>query len=222
MLPEGTRAEKVDADGLWLTRAGVSLPIQHSSQGIRTTAALALDMLRHVHSTFPRLPVEHGPDRWVCAAPGVVLIDEIDAHLHVSWQRRIGPWLTARFPRVQFLVTTHSPFICQTASPGGLLRLAPAEDPPIALLDEPTWRAVTQGTLDEGVLTALFGLESPLSEAAAEHREALAQLELRLMDGTATAADIARYKQLKAQLPDSLSTLSAHHLRILRAQRDAP
>ncbi|MBF0537607.1 MAG: AAA family ATPase [Nitrospirae bacterium] len=42
---------------------------------------------------------------------GVVLIDEIDAHLHVSLQKKILPFLTAFFPRVQFIVTTHSPFI---------------------------------------------------------------------------------------------------------------
>ena len=42
---------------------------------------------------------------------GVAIIDEIDAHLHVSLQRKILPFLTAMFPNVQFIVTTHSPFI---------------------------------------------------------------------------------------------------------------
>lgn len=42
---------------------------------------------------------------------GVVIIDEIDAHLHVSLQRKILPFLTASFPKIQFIVTTHSPFV---------------------------------------------------------------------------------------------------------------
>ncbi|GHA10178.1 hypothetical protein GCM10010389_56740 [Streptomyces echinoruber] len=46
-----------------------------------------------------------------------------DVGLHVSWRRRIGPWLTAHFPGLQLLVTTHSPYICQSADPGGLIRL---------------------------------------------------------------------------------------------------
>ena len=46
---------------------------------------------------------------------GVILIDEIDAHLHPAWQKRIGFWLKAHFPNIQFIVTTHSPFICQAA-----------------------------------------------------------------------------------------------------------
>jgi predicted ATP-binding protein involved in virulence len=42
---------------------------------------------------------------------GVVLIDEIDAHLHVSLQRKILPFLTRIYPRIQFIVSTHSPFV---------------------------------------------------------------------------------------------------------------
>lgn len=42
---------------------------------------------------------------------GVVLVDEIDAHLHVSLQRKILPFLTQTYPAVQFIVTTHSPFV---------------------------------------------------------------------------------------------------------------
>lgn len=42
---------------------------------------------------------------------GIVLIDEIDAHLHLSLQRKILPFLTGLFPRIQFIVTTHSPFV---------------------------------------------------------------------------------------------------------------
>lgn len=42
---------------------------------------------------------------------GVVIIDEIDAHLHVSLQRKILPFFTSSFPEIQFIVTTHSPFV---------------------------------------------------------------------------------------------------------------
>lgn len=47
---------------------------------------------------------------------GVVLIDEIDVHLHVSLQRKIFPFLTKAFPSVQFIVTTHSPFVLMSVS----------------------------------------------------------------------------------------------------------
>ena len=43
--------------------------------------------------------------------PGVLIIDEIDAHLHPSWQRRIIPTLTKRFPKLQIFCSTHSPLM---------------------------------------------------------------------------------------------------------------
>jgi predicted ATP-dependent endonuclease of OLD family len=45
---------------------------------------------------------------------GIVLIDEVEAHLHISLQKKILPFLTNFFPNVQFIVTTHSPFILQS------------------------------------------------------------------------------------------------------------
>lgn len=45
---------------------------------------------------------------------GIALIDEVEAHLHISLQKKILPFLTRFFPNVQFIVTTHSPFILQS------------------------------------------------------------------------------------------------------------
>ena len=42
---------------------------------------------------------------------GIVLIDEIETHLHVELQKKILPFLTNFFPNIQFVITTHSPFI---------------------------------------------------------------------------------------------------------------
>ncbi len=47
---------------------------------------------------------------------GIVLIDEIDAHLHISLQRKIFPFLIKSFPNIQFIVTTHSPFVITSAN----------------------------------------------------------------------------------------------------------
>jgi predicted ATP-binding protein involved in virulence len=55
--------------------------------------------------------------------PGIVLIDEIDLHLHPRWQRHVMDDLRRLFPEVQFIATTHSPFIVQTAREGELLSL---------------------------------------------------------------------------------------------------
>ncbi|ETW94960.1 MAG: hypothetical protein ETSY2_48875 [Candidatus Entotheonella gemina] len=55
--------------------------------------------------------------------PGIVLIDELDLHLHPKWQRSVVNALKRTFPRVQFVATTHSPFIIQSLQPGELIHL---------------------------------------------------------------------------------------------------
>ena len=57
--------------------------------------------------------------------PGLVLIDEIDAHLHPNWQRQVVDDLKRTFPSIQFVCTSHSPFIIQSLETGELRSLEP-------------------------------------------------------------------------------------------------
>jgi energy-coupling factor transporter ATP-binding protein EcfA2 len=67
-------------------------------------------------------------------SPGIVLIDEIDQHLHPNWQKRIVGDLKRTFPKIQFICTTHSPFIVQSLEPNeiwnldGLIAYNPKKD----------------------------------------------------------------------------------------------
>ena len=47
---------------------------------------------------------------------GIVLIDEVETHLHIELQKKILPFLTEFFPRIQFIVTTHSPYVLNSIS----------------------------------------------------------------------------------------------------------
>jgi len=58
---------------------------------------------------------------------GVILIDEIELHLHPTWQREIVEKLRAMFPNIQFIGTTHSPFVIQSLRAGELINLNPEE-----------------------------------------------------------------------------------------------
>ena len=65
------------------------------------------------------------------AAPGLLLIDEIDLHLHVKWQRRLRHFLEDKLPHFQIVATTHSPMTAQQAGPGEVHVLArPMADTP--------------------------------------------------------------------------------------------
>jgi len=222
LLPDGSEVERVDSDGLWIKRDGVSLPLDQVSDGYRTVTALVVDLARHLHAGYDRLRLERDGARLYCPQPGVVLIDEVDAHMHVAWQQRIGFWLTAHFPAIQFLVTTHSPFICQAASDRGIIRLpAPGEDRTMEHIHPDHFRAVVQGGADDAVMSELFGLDHAHSAPAEALRTELAALELKLLQDTASEADKARYTQLQARLPDDMGALAEHKVRVLHLRESA-
>ena len=58
--------------------------------------------------------------RAILDTPGIVLIDEIDMHLHPSWQRDSTAGFTKAFPKVQFIVTTHSPQVLGSVPPDSI------------------------------------------------------------------------------------------------------
>jgi predicted ATPase len=80
----------------------VPIPIQSASQG--TFSIIAIFGL--IYSFLKSLNPDE--DR-ILQTPGIVIIDEIDAHLHPSWQQKVLGLLTSRFPNVQFIVSAHSP-----------------------------------------------------------------------------------------------------------------
>ncbi|MFA5018797.1 MAG: AAA family ATPase, partial [Methylobacter sp.] len=84
-------------------------------------------------------------------ARGIVLIDEVDMHLHPVWQQTILGGLTKAFPKIQFIVTTHSPQVISTV---------PAKQ--IRILDDNkvySAEAGTQGAESSRILKRVFGVE---------------------------------------------------------------
>ena len=88
---------------LLINQGGIALDAGQLSEGERGVLALVLDLARRLSQANPSLddPLSEGHT--------VVLIDEIDLHLHPKWQRQIVHKLTTTFPRCQFIATTHSP-----------------------------------------------------------------------------------------------------------------
>ena len=100
---DGLRAEMEDGPRLLIEKRGRTLDVRQLSDGERSLLALVLDLARRLSQAHPGLddPVRDGV--------GVVLIDEIDLHLHPQWQRRVVRNLEETFPNCQFIATTHSP-----------------------------------------------------------------------------------------------------------------
>ncbi|MHA6762655.1 AAA family ATPase [Streptacidiphilus sp. PAMC 29251] len=206
LLPDGIEVLRVDSEGLWVEQDGREFSLNELSGGHRTAVALVLNLLweSSLRGMEPELDRRNG--LIVMPYPGIVLIDEVDAHLHVTWQQRLGGWLKAHFPEVQFIVTTHSPYICQAADPGGLIRLGAAGDGTAPeVVSEELYQRVVYGSGDDAVLSELFGLESPYSAEAQAGRRRIGDLEGRVLQGDATTAELAEYEALSQKLTSSLS-----------------
>jgi predicted ATP-binding protein involved in virulence len=94
---------------------GKEFPFRLLSEGYRNTLGLIADIAYRMAELNPHVTTD---------TPGVVLIDEIDLHLHPKWQRNIVGDLKRIFPNCQFIVTTHSPFIIQSLDvDDGIIRL---------------------------------------------------------------------------------------------------
>lgn len=92
------------------------LPMGRLSDGYRTTLSMVADIAYRMAVLNPALGEE------VFTTPGVVLIDEVDLHLHPLWQARILGDLRSLFPNVQFIVTTHAPMVISSV-PGSQIRI---------------------------------------------------------------------------------------------------
>lgn len=208
LLPDGFQVRRVDSDGLWISNNGNEFPLREMSDGYRAVTALVVDIVRQMSVAYQgKLRIESRDGTPMLPYSGVILIDEVDAHLHVSWQKAIGAWLKNHFPEIQFIVTTHSPYVCQSADPAGLIRLpGPAEHTPPRVIDEDLYERVVYGSGDDAIVSELFGVDVPYSAEAAKLRSRLADLETKVLGGMATVAEKEEYRHISETLTSSLST----------------
>lgn len=202
LMPNQITVDRVDSDGLWLKdRNGLLLAWSEMSDGYRAALALLADILRHLISAYGVEGLtEKGEDGKIrITRSGVVLIDEIDAHLHPEWQREIGFWLKRHFPKIQFLVTTHSPIICQAADENGLFVLPePGSDAKPRALTQDEYNQVIASRPDTILLSPAFGLQNTRSPRAVEGRAEFAKLQAKQRaGGKLTAEERAKLPQLQ-------------------------
>ena len=169
------------------TRNG-PVPLDGLSLGHRTVTALIIDLAWRL---IKRYPESAKP----LAEPAVVLIDEIDLHVHPRWQRMIMKQFSDHFTNVQFVATTHSPLMITSMSDVNVavLRQTEAGDH-VVIENEPS---VVDGWRFDQILVSLFGLESARSlriENLMKERESL------LNKNPVTAADELRLREIASEL----------------------
>ena len=198
-----------EGEELWIGQA----PIRALGDGDKSLIALVLDLLRLLGGEAQ-------------TRTGVVLIDEVEAHLHLAWQQWIGGWLTRHFPRLQFIVSTNSPYVCQSADPRGLILLPPADaEMPAQVVEGDLYERVVHGSAEDVALSELFGLDSSYPPRARRLRQELVELEIKVLDGEADEVQRARYAELQELLvssPAARASEIAARLQKDKARRGRP
>ncbi len=202
LLPAGFVIEDITSEQVFVKREGLRITLDDMSDGCRSVIALVLDLLRHLKDCF-------GPDLFdpdsatpIINRPGVVLIDEIEAHLHPTWQRELPVWLTKHFPRLQFIVTTHSPLIAQNADIDGLFVLPmPDEMPNVPRkLSREEVEQIRMGKAESTLLGAAFGLGTTRSIPAVERIERYQFLDAKRRAVALSEVEATDYAELKSMI----------------------
>lgn len=143
------------------------LPVDLLSDGIRNMIGMVADIAFRATKLNPQFGALAAKE-----TPGVVLIDEVDMHLHPEWQQVVLQSLTSAFPKLQFIVTTHSPQVLTTAQ-SECIRI---------LRDNQIYSAPpgTEGAEPERMLKQVLGLHEvrpPSNPATQELKEYLALVD---------------------------------------------
>ena len=130
--------------------------------------------------------------------PAILLIDEIENHLHPTWQRRVIPALLKHFPGLQIFATTHSPFVVAGLEKGQVHVLKRDADGVVTASTEQ--RDVIGWTADE-ILRGMMGVDEPTDQLTVDRAKRLR--ELREKDGL-TEKEEAELNQLRRQVNSDL------------------
>ncbi|MFM7156068.1 MAG: AAA family ATPase [Bacteroidota bacterium] len=191
LLPHNTVFTGINLDGEPEFRDGNGsiVRITQLSDGYRSILSMTFELIRQLalrsYSIFD--------------VPGVVLIDEIDAHLHPTWQTRIGEWFTRHFPKIQFIVTTHSPLICRACENGTIWRLsAPGSGQPSGELTGPQRDRLIYGNILDAYGTQVFGSDTSRSDVGNRKFNRLAELNMKSITGLITEEEEVEYNRLQS------------------------
>ena len=119
LLPKGIHFRgEFDGSEYIFSHRGLKVPFRALSDGYRAYLGWVCDLLYHISQSTP-------PDAELVDVRGMVLIDEVDLHLHPEWQLSVLPTLSQALPNLQFICTTHSPIVAGTVHSANTLLVIP-------------------------------------------------------------------------------------------------
>jgi predicted ATP-binding protein involved in virulence len=204
-LPHNSKLEKISSDGVFFTDGnGATIAVNQMSDGYRSILSLTFELIRQLVRVYGSEKVFKNIEKgeMFIDLPGVVLIDEIDAHLHPTWQTRIGQWFLKYFPQLQFIVTTHSPLVCRACEKGSIWRLkAPGSDEESGEVTGIDRDRLIYGNILDAYGTGVFGENTSISKDSNEMLNRLSELNVKSMMGLIDKKESEELQELRAKFP---------------------
>jgi predicted ATPase len=198
LLP-GVRFHEINRERrelLFETADGI-LPLDLLSDGYQNVAAWWGDLLFRITEMLPRIKNPLG-------ATGLLLVDDIDLHLHPIWQRQLRDFLLQKLPNFQIVATTHSPLTAQQAGEGELFFLTrPSETaaPVMHAYDgNPQYLQIQQV-----VTSPVFGVDTVMSKSVAELRNEYRHLRQKKEHTEPEARQLQELRRQLEDLPDPIA-----------------
>jgi energy-coupling factor transporter ATP-binding protein EcfA2 len=204
LLPNRVRLESISSDGVdFIDSHGVQVGVEFLSDGFRSVLSMTFELIRQLSRIYSPAQIFNSQGTAV-VIPGVVLIDEIDAHLHPTWQKRIGEWFTQTFPKFQFLVTTHSPLVCHAAGGGSIFKLgSPGSLEEGRFLTGVERDRLLYGDILDAYSTEAFGTPITRSADGLAKQQRLAKLNLKELRATLTSTEQRERAELRKLFPSA-------------------
>ncbi len=201
-LPHNAKLENVSSQGVFFVDGNdTMISVDQMSDGYRSMLSMTFELIRQLVRVYGSSTVFRNikKGKLTIDLPGVVLIDEIDAHLHPTWQTRIGQWFTKYFPKIQFIVTTHSPLVCRASKDGSIWRLAaPGSKIRSGEITGVEKDRLVFGNILDAYGTDVFGSDITISKDATAKRSELAHLNIKSILGKISNIESAKLDELKA------------------------
>ena len=187
-----------------------SVPLDQVSLGYRTVFAWTVDIAWRLIEHYPDSP---NPLR----EPAIVLVDEIDLHLHPRWQREIREPLAEHFPRVQFIATAHSPLMAQSSLDANVA-VVRRSGGHAEIVNDPL--LISAWRLDQLVTSDLFGLDSARSPAVERQQRRRAELLEKPELSSAERAELDALDQQAMGMPTAELRADNEAMAIIRQAAD--
>ena len=179
---------------------GRTMPFDKLSDGYKNAIGIVCDTAFRIIKLNPWLK-----ERAIEETPGIMLIDEIDLHLHPSWQKKIVSDLKNTFPKLQIIATTHAPIVVSSCTKDEIIMLDAKVNENMETQVSISYPYTgTKGWLAENILIDIMGINTSRDQETEEQIEEFKSIYQKKFSNGLSEKEANKFAALKKILEDKL------------------